>query len=64
MQFGFMSERGKIDAVFILIWLHDEYHANGIWLYMCFVDLTKAFDSAKESVEMGTEDERSTRSFG
>ena len=27
MQFGFMSERGTIDAVFILRTLQEEYHA-------------------------------------
>ena len=29
MQFGFMPERGTIDAVFILRRLHEEYHAKG-----------------------------------
>ena len=63
MHFGFMSERGTIDAVFILSRLQEVYHANGLKLYMCFVDLEKAFDSAKESVGMGNEEERNTRSF-
>ena len=44
MQFGFMRERGTINAVFILRWLQEEYHAKGKTLYMCFVDLEKAFD--------------------
>ena len=43
MQFGFMSERGTIDAVFILRWMQEEYHAEGKKMYMCFVDLEKAF---------------------
>ena len=29
MQFGFMPERGAVDAVFILRRMHDDYHANG-----------------------------------
>ena len=29
MQFGFMSERETIDAVFILIRMQEEYHAEG-----------------------------------
>ena len=28
MQFGFMPERGTIDAVFILRWMQEEYHVN------------------------------------
>ena len=44
MQFGFMPERGTIDGVFILRRMKEEYHAKGKKLYMCFVDLEKAFD--------------------
>ena len=44
MQFCFMSERQKIDAVFILRRMQEEYHAKGKKLYMCFVDLEKALD--------------------
>ena len=29
MQFGFMPERGTIDAVFILRRMQEEYHAKG-----------------------------------
>ena len=39
-----MPERGTIDAVFILRRMQEEYHAEGKKLYMCFVDLEKAFD--------------------
>ena len=38
MQFGFMPERGAIDAVFILRRMHEEFHAKGKKLYMCFVE--------------------------
>ena len=39
MQFGFVLERGTIDAVFMLRRLQAEYHVKGKKLYMCFVDL-------------------------
>ena len=29
MQFGFMPDRGTIDAVFLLRWVQEEYHAKG-----------------------------------
>ena len=44
MQFGFMRERGTIDAVFILRRMQEEYHPKGKKLHMCFMDLEKAFD--------------------
>ena len=59
-----MPERGTIDAVFILRRMQEEYYAKGKKLYMCFVDLEKAFDSYGESVGMGIEEERNTISFG
>ena len=43
MLFGFMPDRGTIDAVLILRWLLVECHAKGKKLYMCFVDLNKSF---------------------
>ena len=43
IQFGFMPERGTIDAVFILRRIQTEYHANEKTLYMHFVDIEKAF---------------------
>ena len=42
--------RGTIDAVFILSRLQEEYHAIGIKLYMCFVDIEKAFDRVPRKV--------------
>ena len=50
MQFGFMLERGTIGAVFILRRMQEEYHARGKELYMCFVDLEKAFDGVPRKV--------------
>ena len=43
MQFGFMAGKGTVDAVFILR-LQEEYLEKEKKLYMCFVDLEKAFD--------------------
>ena len=43
MQLGFMPEIRTIDTVFILRGMQEEYHAKGKKLYMCFVDLEKAF---------------------
>ena len=50
MQFGFMPGRGTIDAVFILRRMQEEYLAKGKKLYMCFVDLEKAFDRVPRKV--------------
>ena len=50
MQFGFMPERGTIDAVFILRRMQEEYHTKGRKLYMCFLNLEKAFDRVPRKV--------------
>ena len=39
MLFGFMYERGTIDAVFILRGMQEEYLAEGKYLCVCFVDV-------------------------
>ena len=44
-----MPGEGTIDAVFILRRIQEEYLAKQKKLYMCFVDLEKAFDSSNES---------------
>ena len=49
MQFGFMPGTGTIDAVFILR-LQEEYLDKEKKLYMCFVDLEKAFDKVPRKV--------------
>ena len=53
MQFGFMPGKGTIDAVFILRRLQEEYEgvvSKEKKLYMCFVDLEKAFDGVPRKV--------------
>ena len=39
-----MPDGGSIDTMLILRRLHEVYHATGEKLYVCFVDLEKAFD--------------------
>ena len=39
MKFRFMFVKGRIDGVFILRRLQEEYHAKGKKLYIWFVDL-------------------------
>ena len=53
MQFGFMSVRGTIDAVFILSRMYEEYLAEGYKLCMCFVYLENAFDGVLRKVLEG-----------
>ena len=50
MQFDLMPVNGTIDAVFIIGSLQEKYHAKGKKLYMCFVDLEKAFDRVSRKV--------------
>ena len=50
MQFGFMPGKGTIDAVFILRRLQEEYLDKEKKLYMCIVDLKKAFDRVPRKV--------------
>ena len=50
IQFGFMPERGTIDAVFILRRMQGEYHAKGKKVVYVFVDLEKALDRVPRKV--------------
>ena len=50
MQFCFMPGKGTLDAVFILRRLQEEYLEKEKKLYMCFVDLEKAFDRVQRKL--------------
>ena len=50
MQFGFMPEKGTTDALFILRRMQEEFRGREKKLYMCFVDLEKAFDRVPRKV--------------
>ena len=44
MQFGFMPSRSTVDAIFILRRMQESYLEKNRKLFICFVDLEKAFD--------------------
>ena len=44
MQFGFMTENGTTDAIFIVCQLQEKYLGKKKDLWMAFVDFKKAFD--------------------
>ena len=50
MQCGFMPEKGTVDALFIARMLQESYGRKKRKLYMCFVDLEKAFDRVPRRV--------------
>ena len=50
MQFGFMPGKGTIDAIFITRRMQECYIDKRNKLFMCFVDLEKAFDRVPPSV--------------
>ena len=39
-----MPGKATVDAIFIVRKMQDEYQKNNKKLYMCFVDMEKAFD--------------------
>ena len=44
MQFDFMPGRGTTNALFVVQRMREEYRDKRKKLYMCFVDIEKAFD--------------------
>jgi hypothetical protein len=50
MQCGFMPGRGTVDALFMTRMLQEKYGKKKRKLYMCFVDLEKAFDRVPRKV--------------
>ena len=63
MQFGFMPTKGTTHALFILKRMQEEFREREQKLYMCFVDLEKAFDRVPRK-GMGIKKERIGRSVG
>ena len=50
MQDGFMPGKGTTDALFTLRRMQEEFRGREKKLYMCFVDLEKAFDRVPRKV--------------
>ena len=50
MQFGFMPSRSTVDAIFILRRMQESYLEKNRKLFICFVDLEKAFDRVPRKV--------------
>ena len=49
-QFGFLPEKGTIDALFLVQKLQEQHRAKDKRMYMCFVDLEKAFHGVSRRV--------------
>ena len=50
MQFGFMPGRGTTDALFVVQRMQEEYRDKKEKLYICFVDIEKAFGRVTRKV--------------
>ena len=50
MQFDFMPSRSTVDAIFILRRMQESYLEKNRKLFICFVDLEKAFDRVPRKV--------------
>ena len=50
LRFGFMRGKGTTDALFIFRRMQEEFRGREKKLYMCFVDLEKAFDRVPKKV--------------
>ena len=50
MQYGFMSGRGTVDAVFILSRLSEKFRATNKKFFFIFADLEKPFDRVPRAV--------------
>ena len=50
MQFRFIPGKGTVDAIFIVRRMQEEYQNNDKTLYMCFVDMERAFDRVPKKV--------------
>ena len=50
MQFGFMPGRGMTEKLFVVQRIQEEYRDKKKKLYLCFVDIEKAFDGVRQKV--------------
>ena len=50
MQFEFIPCKGTVNAIFIVRRMQEEYQKKDKKLYMCFVDVEKAFDGVPRKV--------------
>ena len=50
MQFGFMPGRETTDALFVVQRMQEKYRDKKKNLYMCFVDIEKAFDRVPKKI--------------
>ena len=50
MQFGFMPGRERSNELFVVRRMQEEYRDKKKKLYMCFVDIEKAFDRVPRKV--------------
>ena len=50
MQCGFMPGKETVDELFIVRMLQEKYERTKRKLFMCFVDLEKAFDGVPRTV--------------
>ena len=51
MQFSFMPGRGTTDALFVVRRMQEKHRDKKKKLYMCFVDIEKAFDRVSGKVK-------------
>ena len=65
MQLGFMPGKSTVDAIFILSRIQESYLEKNRKLFICFVDLEKAFDRVpRKVIEKGAEKEVGTGKVG
>ena len=64
VQLWLMTERGTNDAVVIMRRMQKNQHAEGKMLYVICGPRESSLQRNKESVGMGNEEERNTRSYG
>ena len=50
MQFEFTPGKGTVDAIFIARRMQEKYQKKNKKLYICFVDMEKAFDRVPRKV--------------